>query len=534
MTVSDTGIGMGEESRSRLFQAFSQGDVSTTRRYGGTGLGLAISRELVELMGGTIEVITQPGQGSSFSVTIPFLPGLSDEPSDPMHAKIHDCRVLVIEPHLPTRESLELALDAVQVKYDGTGTVAEGQVLLQRARMFGDPYDFILIAPKALPGEIGTFRQSLRMLTDGEGPLVILLTTKGKGEGGDGEVDGLIRLSKPVRRSRLYNCIRMGRIPHNVTPVESSRPKSPAGLSLLPDGVHFNGRILLAEDNPINQRVVLGLLKKMGVTVDIAANGREAVAAVVSQSYDLVFMDWQMPEMDGLEATRIIREQEMVRRSSNDAGVIGEQAGRAIRVPIVAMTANAMDGDREQCIAAGMDEYLPKPIRRESLLEILSRWIPRKQDAEGHQETQNSPTTPSGNKPRFPMADEGLILPPIEVKNPTHCDWGTALEQVDGDTQLLGELIDLFEESAPVLLRTIRDALTRQDYSTAGKSAHTLIGAIGTFRARSVAETASRFECAAEQQNLEDLEELIEKLDREITQLRQELQAYLTHGTRKF
>ena len=224
----------------------------------------------------------------------------------------------------------------------------------------------------------------------------MLLTSKGQRDYDLGKEEGLILLSKPIRRSRLYYCLRMHLNERTNAPVESERPSVAQNIHVSSKALECSARILLVEDNPINQRVVVGLLRKMGATVDMAMNGREAVEAVTRHAYDLVFMDWQMPEMDGLQATQNIRQEERNRQARRD--VVQEEEGLRLptHVPIVAMTANAMDGDRERCLASGMDDYLAKPIRRESLVEILHRWLP------------------VGSQPRKQLSheDESRTLPP--------------------------------------------------------------------------------------------------------------------------
>ncbi|MEC4673225.1 MAG: response regulator [Nitrospirota bacterium] len=530
MRVCDTGIGMSVESQAHLFQSFSQADLSTTRKYGGTGLGLAISKELVDLMGGKIDVTTQLGKGSEFTATIPFVLGpRSEQPleSEPSYEEFRDCRVLLIEPHVPTRQGLEQALELSHAKCVSTGDTLEGQKRLKEAQTQGNPYDIVLLAENVLPGGVASGIQMLRGISDEGGTLLVLLTSKGRRDYGLGKEEGLILLSKPIRRSRLYYCLRMHLNERTNAPVESERPSVAQNIPVSSKALECSARILLVEDNPINQRVVVGLLRKMGATVDMAMNGREAVEAVTRHAYDLVFMDWQMPEMDGLQATQNIRQEERNRQARRD--VVQEEEGLRLptHVPIVAMTANAMDGDRERCLASGMDDYLAKPIRRESLVEILHRWLPvgsqpRKQLS--HEDESRTLPCEAPAESQIPVATT-----PAECATPvtSFCDWSIALDQLDGDAQLMGELIGLFKENAPALLKTIRSALAQQDYVKASKSAHTLKGAIGTFRARSVAQTASRLERVARLRDEEQSIILCEQLTQEIDRLMEELHAHV-------
>ena len=351
--VRDTGIGLSEHGKSRLFESFSQADSSTTRKYGGTGLGLAISRRLVELMGGTMRVESAgTGLGSTFSFTIvaplaesPFVHRrelLSRQPA------LADKRMLVVDDNATNRKVLGLQAGKWGMQARDTNSPAEALRWLEA----GEAFDLALLDMHmpgmdglALAAEMHRLRPAL--------PLV-LFNSLGRREAGDTE--GLFNayLSKPLRQSQLFDTLigLLGDEPAAQAVPASIRPTIDAGMA-----ARHPLRILLAEDNVVNQKLALRLLQQMGYRADLASNGIEAIESIERQPYDLVLMDVQMPEMDGLEASR-----QITARWANGQ-----------RPRIVAMTANAMQGDRELCLAAGMDDYLTKPIRVDQLIESLSR-----------------------------------------------------------------------------------------------------------------------------------------------------------------
>jgi two-component system, sensor histidine kinase and response regulator len=350
--VADTGIGVPEEARARLFQPFSQVDASTTRKYGGTGLGLAISRRLAELMGGTIDVESTPGHGSTFWFTARVERRAA--PADDERPLLAGDRVLIGAGHGLTGAliaqtarrlggvadevtSAAAVLDAVRRAHEAQSSY---RLLYLDERLSGGP-DLALLG--ALAGGAGLPAVPVVLLTASRNPTRIVV---------DQFIAG--RLAKPVRASQIVRGLttlagrpdRPAQAPTREAPIDRAEPRS-------------RGRILLAEDNVVNQRVATRLLEKFGYRVDVVADGREAVEAFTQLGYDLVLMDCQMPEMDGFTATGAIRQR--------------ETAGR--RTPIVAMTAGAMPGDRERCLDAGMDDYLTKPVDVEKLRQVLDRWM---------------------------------------------------------------------------------------------------------------------------------------------------------------
>ena len=356
--VRDTGIGIPPEKASRVFEPFVQADATTTRQYGGTGLGLAISKRLVEMMGGRLWLESTPGKGSTFHFTILLERGSMD--SAPPSTGRGTTRVLVVDSGGTTRDILLELLNAWRFHAVGVDSASKGLDELARAAETDEPYDVVLLDPRACEGDpvawLGRVRQDPLLA----GSSVILLTTTGRTPDGERPGDVAGRLVKPVKPSELFNAIirTLATRPDSAAP--AGKPKVRAGehveLADLPAL-----RILLAEDNLVNQKLAVRLLEKAGHVVVVVETGTQAVEFTGRERFDLVLMDVQMPVMSGLEATAAIRARE------------AEQSAR--HVPIVAMTANAMKGDREVCLAAGMDGYVAKPIHARLLAETIAETL---------------------------------------------------------------------------------------------------------------------------------------------------------------
>jgi CheY-like chemotaxis protein len=361
--VRDTGIGLSAAGMGRLFQSFSQADSSTTRKYGGTGLGLAISRRLTELMGGRMWAESAGlGHGATFFFTLraPLaeLPAQGRRDFIGVQAELQGRRLLVVDDNATNRRVLSLQTARWGMVPRDTELPAQALQWVQG----GEPFD-LAVLDMHMPGMDGlTLARQLRASRP-QLPLV-LFSSLGRREAGDTEGLFSAHLAKPVRQSQLFDTL-MSLLAHPRLPraVEVPKPRLDGAMA-----ARHPLRILLAEDNVVNQKLALRLLQQMGYRADLASNGVEAVESVGRQAYDVVLMDVQMPEMDGLEATRRI----------TATWPTGE------RPRIVAMTANAMQGDREACLAAGMDDYLNKPIRVERLVEALQQVLPRKDIPHGH------------------------------------------------------------------------------------------------------------------------------------------------------
>jgi CheY-like chemotaxis protein/anti-sigma regulatory factor (Ser/Thr protein kinase) len=384
VSVSDTGIGISEGDQARLFQPFTQADMSSSRRYGGTGLGLAISRQLVEAMGGEIGVESRIGEGSRFRFTVRLQrAGRVPESRPPLAAH----RVLLAIHHAPARESLARQLAAWNIACDAEEDHAQ-------------MYDVAIVDTGAPEELVERMRGKVICLT---------------GFAGRRDREGVRWLTKPVKGGALYDAI-ASVLPGGKTIQAASPPVPPKAAS------RSARRVLVAEDNTVNQRVAVRQLQKLGFSADVAGDGLEAVEAIERIPYDLVLMDCQMPELDGFAATAEIRRR--------------EKHGR--HVPIVAMTANALEGDRERCIAAGMDDYLPKPVREAELESVMRRWL----------------------------RDEESPIDPAAMANLRELD--------EGRDDLLREVIGLFLEETPPRLDTLAAAVGAGDTESLWRAAHAL------------------------------------------------------------
>jgi two-component system sensor histidine kinase/response regulator len=354
--IEDTGIGIPPDSQHRLFQAFTQVDGSTTRRYGGTGLGLVISQRLVDMMGGQISFTSKPDKGTIFSFTAQFRSARSLVVAEPVSLQsLHSAKILVVDDNATNRLILHHQLAQWHIRDTHATNAEEALALLRQHAADKEPFDAVILDMQ-MPGIDGLqLAEAIEQDTQLRGLPKIVLTSLGSRISSDlmrkaGITDWLL---KPVRQKRLLEGLARALNTPVATPEKQERPIAPRNLPINPL------RILLAEDNPVNQKVVLLQLKRLGYHADIAVNGLEAVRATETNTYDIILMDCQMPEMEGYEAARKIRERE-ARLSSQH------------RTRIIAVTANAMEGEKEKCLNAGMDDYLTKPLRLADLSAILS------------------------------------------------------------------------------------------------------------------------------------------------------------------
>ncbi|MFH1033007.1 MAG: PAS domain S-box protein [Pseudomonadota bacterium] len=456
--VRDTGIGISAEERSRLFAPFSQADASTTRRFGGTGLGLSISKRLVELMGGTIGLDSQPGQGSVFWFVLPWQEAEPDPREDQADlAALSGTRVFCVEKNAGTRASLASTLSGWGVVCQEVSSGGEALHDLRAAQAGPEPFRLAIIdlqLPDMDGLELARMMRQDPLLQDL--PLVGLssLVAFSLAQEQLGACFNMV-LNKPLRRDSLRASL-LSLLAPAALGEASSRAAAPAGRP------PRRARILLAEDNPVNQQLAVHLLTKMGHRVDLAGNGREAVAMAAKFTYDLIFMDAQMPEMDGFTATREIRSQP-------------DPAGR---VPIIAMTAYAMAGDRERCLAAGMDDYLAKPINLRELTAALQRQLDR---------ASSDPLAPA---PSAPPAEE---LPCLDLED--------LLNRVEGDRDILRELVQMFMRGAPQRLASLEATVVAGDFAAAILEAHSLKGELANMSAKAASGLAKEVELAAKAQD---------------------------------
>ncbi len=465
--VSDTGIGISPEQQQKLFRAFSQADTSTTRKYGGTGLGLAISARLVEMMGGTIELESEVGRGSTFHFTLRLGrargPVTRATPAEP--AQVHGLPVLVVDDNATNRLILHEMLTRWGMKPTAVEGGREALAALDKAR--GDGVPFALVLLDGMMPEMDGFTLAERIRGNSElvGATLMMLSSANRREDAARceALDVASYLTKPVRQSTLLDAIMTA-----LGPSLSLEGRTPSTSRPVPGGGLRPLRLLLAEDNAVNQRLAVGVLEKRGHHVVVVGNGREALAALDRESFDAVLMDVQMPEMDGFEATAAIRARE---------SPIG------VHTPIIAMTAHAMKGDRERCLAEGMDSYVSKPLRPQELFDVLEQLVPAT--------TLDPAATGSAAEPAAPLPS---------------FDLASALERVDGDVELMKELAGLFLDDCPQRMAEIQQAILRRDTTGLRTSAHTLRGSVANFGAPAAAEAARRLETAGRDGDWGDVE----------------------------
>ena len=370
-SVEDTGIGIPEAKLEYIFEKFTQADASTTRRYGGTGLGLAISRQLVECMGGTMGVTSREGKGSTFRFSLPMAIDPEAASTVVEEADLSGVRLLIVDDREINRRTLEEQVAGWGMRYTSCSSNDEAYRVLLESQEAGDPFRMAIIAyhdEQSASEELGR-----RIKQDGRLGQTVLIMIASIGKRGDAkrmqDVGFAAYLVKPVHQSILMDALAtawsatlkgqpIGLITRHSLAEARAEKKAATPEALSAERV----RVLVAEDNPVNQKLAIRMLEKFNLSVDVAANGREVIDLLGKASYDLVFMDCHMPEMDGYEATVSIRQAE-------------KASGK--HLSIVAMTANAMQGDREKCLSAGMDDYITKPIRREAIQEMLQKWTPK-------------------------------------------------------------------------------------------------------------------------------------------------------------
>jgi PAS domain S-box-containing protein len=460
--VRDTGIGIPADRMDRLFHSFSQVDASTTRRYGGTGLGLAISKRLSEMMGGMMWAESRPGAGSTFHFSVTAEAAPSPVKLVPRPAELKGKRLLVVDDNAANREVVRRQSTAWGMVVRDTGSPTEALEWIRR----GDPLD-VAILDMQMPEMDGlTLAREIRRSRDASSLPLVLLTSLGrrKEDLATGVEFGAY-LTKPIKASQLFDAL-IGVFGRGVEE-PSAMPAEEAGKA--EESERPSLRILVAEDNEVNQKLTLLLLEKMGYGADLVADGFEALEALRRERYDVVLMDVEMPVMDGLEASRSIHRE----WPANE------------RPRIIAMTANAMQGDRETCLAAGMDDYLSKPIHGDELAAVLARCAP--------------PVA-------VPEIQVGEVLDDSAIEH---------LEAATGDPAFVAELVDTFLKDAPALLASLKSAQQAGQADELRRTAHTLKSNAQTFGAAPLADLCQTLESTAKAGVIDDAAQLVTRIEDE-------------------
>ena len=478
-SVTDTGIGIPADQQARVFDAFEQVDRSTTRRFAGTGLGLAISSRLVDFMGGRIWLESSPGIGSTFHFTARFdIPTETPVVAADGRPLLRGRRALIVDDNATNRHILENILENWGVAWTSASGAEQALKFLEQAKQSAQRYDLVL-TDSHMP-DVDGFELACRIKDDAglSGTVVMMLTSGDRpGDLTRCEQAGVHSfLLKPIKQSELLEAV--------AAALGNAQAARKSGNAALPVRLPPQ-KILLVEDSLVNQKLAVGLLERRGHSVTVANHGGEALEAMKTTEFDLVFMDLQMPEMDGYETTIAIR---------------AAEKGADRHVPIVAMTARAMKGDRERCLEVGMDDYVAKPIRARQLDEVMAAVL------QGRVEKTTADTQlPSGESP---------------------VDWAAALHSVDNDRELLIDVIDAYLTESPTLLENIRRAVADKDPKSLQRAAHTLKGPSHSLGCARVFECCWQLEQLGRNESTTGASQLLATLETEMEQLLEALRQY--------
>ena len=504
IAVSDTGIGIPADKVEKIFRAFEQADGSTTRRFGGTGLGLSISSRLVQLMGGQIEVQSTVEKGSifRFSIVLPLAQESVAAPN-PLPTRLQNLRVLVVDDNATNRRILEEMLRNWGLQPVLATGASQALALLADACDGGRTFDVIL-TDAHMPQTDG-FTLAERVRNDPKlcGSVVMMLTSGDRpGDMARCEELGIARyLLKPIKQSELFDAL---------TRAASGAPSADMSAESVARGPRRHARslrVLLAEDSVVNQKLAIGLLQMWGHSVTTVDNGRDAVRLACSEPFDLVLMDVQMPELDGLEATAAIRQAESKSKE---------------HLPVIAMTAHAMQGDRDRCLAAGMDRYIAKPIRALELFHVIQELCVIEPNASGAKALQSTPDL-SG----LAAADEKSSSNHSRHPAIGNRDWAKALHHMHGDQGLFREVSEAFLVEGRELLAQMSQALATDDANLLRRAAHTLKGGLRTVGCEEVAAEVVRMEEAARHGDIAEAATMFPSVQEATVRFLDELTRYL-------
>ncbi len=502
ISVSDSGIGISPEGVKRLFQSFSQVDGSSTRQFGGTGLGLAISKQLAELMGGRIGVDSEQGKGSTFWVMLPLIrhaPSQHPEPVAP--TVLRNARVCIVEGHPVNQEILQHYLHSWGVTTLVAPSAESAMATLELATRRGEPCQAVILDFQ-LPDSNGlTLAKTIRSRPElGPPPIVLLTALCQRGDAEAAMQAGCAAyLTKPVRYLDLYECLLQVLSVTNSAPMETAAapPTLVTRHTLAEARTQRRSHVLVVEDNPVNQEVAALLLRNMGCRVDLAGNGREAVDAYRQTTYDLIFMDCQMPGMDGYAATAAIRKI--------------EHGDGLPRTPIIALTAHALQGDREECLKAGMDDYLTKPFTKERLHAVVEHWLVPRQATPARSEEIPAPV-PAPSLTELPPA-EPPSSPPVDRRA-----WQIFTElDVPGQSDALSHFMEIFLRDTVAKMEALRQAVQAGDLHAMAQLAHSMKSVSAVLGAMRLSTLYKQIESYGQTSSLQPAQSMLPQLEQEFT-----------------
>ncbi len=508
--VRDTGVGIPKSAQQNLFEPFTQGDPSTARKYGGTGLGLAICKQLVERMNGTIRAESNPDEGSTFWFTITFDKQLPPAPQTPTIAPpspLTGLRLLVVDANATSREMLRYQTATWGITVDEAANAIAALQMLTDAVAMGQPYDLAILDLQMLNIDGKMLGQSIKANPALSAlPLITLTSLKHRDPQQLLEQGFSAYLVKPVRQSRLFDCLMsIMNQPGDIAVTHRTNPSPRTSVdpsASTPDramGQPGKLKILLAEDSAVNQKVVLHQLKSLGCAADVVANGQEVLDLMARIHYDIVLMDCQMPIMDGYEATRAIRRLEALNQHT----------------VIMAITANAMTEDHDRCLAAGMDDYLTKPVRKEELAAKLAHWS---QVLQENEQADNDALPLAAHAPLVRMPGDSGQEKPTEL-----IDWQYLQQVSAGNNAFEIEVLQVLLSAVPERLQTLESAIAVHDFAQMEQAAHYIKGATASLGVRSIEKLAGRLEQQARQRQLDHPEQLLLLIKQDLTGLQQEV-----------
>jgi two-component system sensor histidine kinase/response regulator len=481
--VRDTGIGIPKDRQALIFDRFTQVDGSTTRKYGGTGLGLAIVKRFVEMMGGTIGLESEEHKGSKFYFTLdlPIQKAPAFEMPVAGVVNVEGLPVLIVDDNNTSRHLLSEMASGWGMRPSVADSGKAALEIMHTAKQDGKDFELAIIDARMPEMDGFALVEEINRRDDLYHPTMIMLTSAGRvGDGARCRELGISGyLMKPAKKSDLWDAIMIAL----GNPPDSGKEPELITQHFLREN-RRSLRVLTAEDSPVNLKLITRLLERRGHTVEAAGNGGEVLRALEKRHFDLILMDVQMPEMDGLECTATIREREKA---------------TGVHMPIVAMTAHAMKGDRERCLDAGMDAYVSKPVRAGDLFETIEAIVPA-------------------------AARRGVGMPGDKDSSQV-IDWEEAFNHFEGDVELMKEIADLFLEESPLLMDKMKDALSRGDCHALERAAHTVKGSVGNFVAKPAFQAAQRLEQIGRDGNMGEAREAYRALDEELERLKPALLA---------